>query len=124
VSATFDPNLSTTRDRVRLEIGDTNVSVEYMLEDETIDALLSAYSNDLFMTCAACCRYIMNAKAHLGEAIGTEGATRDHALAHWREMERRFRARGEQETIVHSEFVEVGWNDAVEAIRIMNEELR
>lgn len=124
MAATFDSSLPTTRDRVRLEIGDTNVSVENMLEDETIDALLTAYSNDLFLTCAACCRHIMNAKAHLGEAIGTEGATRDHALAHWREMERRFLVRGEQETIVHSEFVEVGWNQEVEEMREWNEELR
>ncbi len=120
---TFDSALTSNRDRVRVEIGDTN-SVEYMLDDDTIDALLTAYSNDVLRTCAVCCRAIVNAKAHLGEAIGTEGATRDHALSHWRQMERDFAKRADEESVVHSEYIEVGWFPEVEEMREINEELR
>lgn len=45
MSASWDPNLSTKRDNLRLTLGDTGkIGGEFLFENETYDALLSQYS--------------------------------------------------------------------------------
>lgn len=42
MTATFDPTLTTTRDRLRFQLGDTDISAP-LLEDVTYDAALALY---------------------------------------------------------------------------------
>lgn len=45
MAATFDPGLGSTRDRLRLELGDTDTSAP-VLADETYDALYATYAGE------------------------------------------------------------------------------
>jgi hypothetical protein len=53
MTKSFDPSLPTDRDRVRHEIGDVDPE-RMFLDDETIDALLALFSDDLGLTIVNC----------------------------------------------------------------------
>ena len=55
---TFSDSLSSNLDKVRFKIGDTD-STDALLQDATINALLSEHNNDLELTSISCVRAII-----------------------------------------------------------------
>lgn len=65
--ATFDPNLQTSKDRVRFRVGDVDGNPQWFLEDESIDGMLAQYSYD--ETCAQCAEAMGARMAQLATQI-------------------------------------------------------
>ena len=61
-SYTYDPRLSTARDRMRRGLGDTDPE-EWLLSDQEIDATLAQFSNDETAALSALARYAMASEA-------------------------------------------------------------
>tara|TARA_R110000824_G_scaffold169764_1_gene346895 strand:+ start:318 stop:764 length:447 start_codon:yes stop_codon:yes gene_type:complete len=82
----YSDSLSTTRDRVRLNIGDTNTN-DQILPNETIDALLTENSDDVLITTISCVRAII-AKYSRELARGAIGMSADMTVfvAHYQEL--------------------------------------
>jgi hypothetical protein len=57
MTKSFDASLPTDRDRIRYEIGDIDTT-QMFLEDETIDAILVAFGNDVGKSVVSCARAI------------------------------------------------------------------
>lgn len=86
MSWSFDDSLTTTRDKVRLRIGDTNANDE-ILSNETIDALLTEHSDDVMLATISCVRAII-AKFSRNLNRGAAGMTADMSVfvAHYQEL--------------------------------------
>ena len=54
----FSESLSTNLDKVRLKLGDTDTN-DQILQNETINALLTEHNNDITLTAISCCRAII-----------------------------------------------------------------
>lgn len=67
---TFDPALPTTRDRVRLRLGDTEEK-RRIFEDETIDYVLASVSSNEAQAAWRLCKY---AVAQYSRDVDSEGA--------------------------------------------------
>ena len=56
---TFNDSLSSNLDKVRFKIGDTD-STDQLLQDATINALLTEHNNDIELTAISCVRAIIS----------------------------------------------------------------
>jgi len=83
---TYSDTLATARDQLRLRIGDTDTN-DPLLSDETLDALLTAKSNDVALTAVDSVRAII---AKLGRefdrsAVGV-GGSRSQKVQHFHDL--------------------------------------
>jgi len=74
----YSDSLSTDRDKIRLNIGDTDTN-DQILPNETIDALLTQHSNDVMLTTISCVRAII-AKYSRNLTRGAIGMTADMSI--------------------------------------------
>jgi len=58
MSWSFSDSLGSNLDKVRLKLGDTD-STDQILQNETINALLTEHNNDIDLTAISCCRAII-----------------------------------------------------------------
>ena len=86
MSWSFNDELPTDRDKVRLKIGDTNTD-DQLLSNETIDALLDEHSDDVMLSTISCIRAII-AKFSRNLSRGAIGMSADLTVqvAHYQQL--------------------------------------
>ena len=89
---TFDDSLGTSRDRVRLELGDTS-SADQQLSDEAIDMSLVQRSKVL-SAAILCCDWVIAKYARLvSQGVGSVNVSYSDRLAHYQTLKANLRLR-------------------------------
>lgn len=83
---TFDADLATNTDLVRARIGDT-LSTDYIVEDETIEAYLDVYNDNVLRTAIQCCRFVLGRLARdVDDNMGGSSRSRSQKTQHYRDV--------------------------------------
>lgn len=92
---TFDPALSTARDKVRLALGDTDTN-DQQIPDESIAAMLAAYGDDVGAASVALAESLAAKYARLASDISVDGASFDYSalVENYRQIATRLRVAG------------------------------
>ena len=86
MSWSFNESLTTSRDKVRLKIGDTDTN-DQILSNETIDALLTEHSDDVMLATISCVRAIIAKYArNLNRSAVGMSADLTVFVAHYQEL--------------------------------------
>lgn len=86
MTATYDP-VDTPKDEVRLEIGDTDVPANAMLEDEEIDHYLDQEGNSVLRAAARCAAAIAGKFARLvSTGVGDVRVEAQQQYEHYRQL--------------------------------------
>lgn len=98
----YDPSLTTQRDRLRFQLGDIDPDAE-LLPDETYDAVLAQYANDERQSTITLATSLINRYAQMPNKVVTAGGsdvTWTNRVAGWQELIKRLRAETERDQAV------------------------
>lgn len=116
---TYNAKSPSSRDKVRLLIGDVNEN-RYVFENEELDTLLELNSSDLLLTAAGACRVIATAASKQAIALSLPGATltKSQISAAYHAAADKYEEQAKQRAVTGGDFAEVytstdQWLDAI-----------